>query len=66
MVLRLLTKNSSQQLTNFLKLIFFFKFVTTLVDPLFIEPMLHLSHEKQIYSQTIHLTHELILYTKNH
>ena len=39
---------------------FFFKFATTLADLLFfIGLMLHLSHVKQMYSQTIHLTHEL-------
>ena len=38
---------------------FLFFFATTLVDLLFIELMLHLSHVKQMYSQTIHLTHEL-------
>ena len=38
----------------------FLKVATTLVDLLFIELMLHLSHVKQI-SQSIHLTHELIM-----
>ena len=33
----------------------------TLVDLLLIELMLHLSHVNQVYSQPIHLTHELIL-----
>ena len=37
----------------------FFKFDTALVDLLFIELILHLSHVKQMCSQTIHLTHEL-------
>ena len=37
-------------------------FATTLVDLLFIELKLHLSHVKQMYSQTIHLE---IMYT-NH
>ena len=37
----------------------FFKFSTTLGYLLFIELMLHLSHVKQMNSQTIHLTHEL-------
>ena len=36
----------------------FFKFITTLVDLLHIELILHLSHLKQMCSQTIHLTHE--------
>ena len=39
----------------------FLKVATTLVDLLFIELMSHLSHVKQMYSQLIHLTHELIL-----
>ena len=34
---------------------------TSLLDLLLIELMLHLSHEKQMYSQTMHLTHELKL-----
>ena len=40
---------------------FFLKAATTLVDLLFIERMSHFSHVKQMYSQPIHLTHELIL-----
>ena len=28
------------------------------MDPLFIEPMLHLSHVQKMYSQTMHLKHE--------
>ena len=39
---------------------FFLSFATTLMDLLFIEHMLHLSHVKQMYSQTIHLTHEFV------
>ena len=39
----------------------FLKFATTLVNLLFNERMSHLSHVKQMYSQPIHLTHELIL-----
>ena len=39
----------------------FFKAATTLVDLLFIELMSHLSHVMQMYSQPIHLTHELTL-----
>ena len=41
--------------------ILFLKVATTLVDLLFIELMSHLTHVKQMYSQAIHLTHELIL-----
>ena len=43
----------------------FLKFATTLVNLLFNERMSHLSHVKQMYSQPIHLTHELILSTQN-
>ena len=39
----------------------FLKVTTNLVDLLFIELMLNLSNVKQMYSQQIHLTHELIL-----
>ena len=38
-----------------------YKIATTLVDLLFIELRSHLSHVKQMFSQPIHLTHELIL-----
>ena len=37
----------------------FFKFAATLVDLLFIELMLHFSHVKQMYRNTVHHTHEL-------
>ena len=36
------------------------------MDLLFIELMSHLSHVKQMYSQPIHLTHELILHVQIH
>ena len=39
----------------------FLTVVATLMALLFIELMLHLLHAKQMYSQPIHLTHELIL-----
>ena len=39
----------------------FLKVTTNLVNLLFIELMLNLSNVKQMYSQPIHLTHELIL-----
>ena len=39
---------------------FFQKVAIALVDLLFIELMSHLSHVKQIYSQPIHLAHELM------
>ena len=35
----------------------FLRFPTTLVDLFVNEPMLHLSHVKQMYSQRIHLAH---------
>ena len=35
----------------------FLKVATTQVDFIFIELMLHPSHEKQMYNQQIHLTH---------
>ena len=47
----------------FFKLVFL-KVPTTLVDLLIIERMLHLSHVKQMYSQPIHLSLELILCTQ--
>ena len=40
-------------------LLFDLKFATTLLDHFFIKLMLHLSQVKQMYSQTIHLTHDL-------
>ena len=40
----------------------FLKVATTLVDLLFIELTSHFSLVKQMYSQPIHLTHELILW----
>ena len=40
---------------------FFLKVATTMVDLLFIELMSYLSQVKQMYSQSIHITHELIL-----
>ena len=40
----------------------FLKVAITLVDLLFIELMSHLSHVKQMYTQRIHLTRELILF----
>ena len=39
----------------------FLKVATTLVDILLIELKLHPSHVKQMYSQPVHLTRELIL-----
>ena len=39
----------------------FLKVATTLVDLLFIQLMSHPSHAKQMCSQPMHLTHELIL-----
>ena len=41
--------------------VFLIFFATTLVNLLFNEHMSHLSHVKQMYSQPIHLTYELIL-----
>ena len=49
------------KMTAFFFFFFFKKVATTLVDILFIELMLHLSRVKQMYSQPILLTHELIL-----
>ena len=43
-------------------LLTFLKVATTLVDLLFVELVLHLSHVKKMYSQPINLTHELILH----
>ena len=37
-------------------------FLRTLLDHLLIELVLHLSHVKQIYSPSIHITHEWIVY----
>ena len=53
--------NSSRYNENTFFFFFFKYFATSLVDLLFIEHMLHLSHVKQMYSQTMHLTHELKL-----
>ena len=39
----------------------FLMVATTPVDLLFVELMLHLSHAKQMYSQPMHLSHELML-----
>ena len=38
------------------------KVATTLVDLLFIELVLHLSHAKKVYGQPMHLSHELIFW----
>ena len=40
------------------------KVATTPMDISFFEPMAHLSHVKQMCSQPMHLTHELILYVQ--
>ena len=42
----------------------FLKVATTLVDLLFIEPVSHLSHVKQMYSQPIHLTQAMCRFTR--
>ena len=47
--------------SKFIALSCFFKFTTILMGLKFIEHTLHLSHAKQMYSQTMLLTHELKL-----
>ena len=56
-----LHQEESKNVTVIMNSGWFFWVATTLVDLLFIELMSHLSHVKQMYSQSIHLTHELIL-----
>ena len=46
---------------NYKSIMLFFEFATTLADLLFIEPMLHLSHVKQMCCQTTSLLHEMII-----
>ena len=62
LALSLLTVHEMPSLSfEILITLIFLKVATTLVDLLFIEHMLHLSHVKQMHSQPIHLAHELIL-----
>ena len=51
--------------TKFIKVPFLKVATTTLVDLLFIELMSHFSIVKQMYSQSIHRTNELILIYKS-
>ena len=55
------TKNNDLLYSNSAQFLHFLKVATSMVGFLFIELMPQLSNVKQMYSQPMHLTHELIL-----